>query len=180
MKKKIFKKDIRNYDDAVVKFHNTLNFSALPLSCWDFYAQSFDKTCKVEADIKSLSQLAKNNAWDFDTLIFDEQLKNKEHVVVVTDPHLNIVYATQNIWEMNRYRPSQIIGSKPKMFQGEKTCKNSLKLISNAVKEKKPFETTIINYRKDGSTYNCWIKGQPVFNIAGEVINFIAFEKEVA
>ncbi|MGB3150000.1 MAG: PAS domain-containing protein [Maribacter sp.] len=172
--------DIRNYDDAVVKFHKTLNLNSLPLSSWDFYSQFFDKTCNIAEDIKSLSQFAQNNAWAFDTQIFEEELKNKEHVIVVTDTSLKIVYATQNIWEMNRYIPSQIIGNKPKMFQGEKTCKNSLKLISKAVKEKKPFETTILNYRKDGSTYKCWIKGQPVYNLAGDVINFIAFEKEVA
>ncbi|MFT5737705.1 MAG: hypothetical protein ACI9SG_002055, partial [Maribacter sp.] len=32
----------------------------------------------------------------------------------------------------------------------------------------------------DGSTYNCWINGQPVFNKKGKLINFIAFEREVA
>ncbi len=172
--------ELRNYDDAVVKFHKTLKFNSLPLTSWDYYAPFFEKTCSVAEDINSLSQLALNNAWDFDTLIFEEELKAKEHVIVVTDAHLNIVYATQNMWDMNRYHPKQIIGNKPKMFQGEKTCKNSLKVISNAVRERKPFEAIIVNYRKDGSTYNCWIKGQPILNTAGEVINFIAFEREVA
>lgn len=172
--------ELKNYDDAVIKFTKTLKFNTLPLTSWDYYAQFFEKTCNTAEDIKSLGQLAQNNAWDFDSLIFEEQLEAKEHVIVVTDANLNIVYATKNIWEMNRYHPNQIIGNKPKMFQGEKTCKNSLKVISNAVREKKPFEATVVNYRKDGSTYNCWIKGQPILNTAGEVINFIAFEKEVA
>ena len=180
MKKKIVMGNLRNYDNAVVEFHKSLKFNSLPLSSWDFYAQIFDKSCKIEEDLNSLAKLAHNNAWDFNTLIFKEKLKNKEHVVVVTDVQLNIVYATQNIWEMNRYHTNEIIGNKPKMFQGEETCKNSLKIISNAIRETKPFETTIVNYRKDGSTYNCWIKGQPIFNTDGEVINFIAFEKEVA
>ncbi len=180
MEKKIFMESLRNYDDAVVKFHKGLKFNALPLSSWDFYAQTFDESCKIEYDLNSLKQLAQNNAWDFNAPSFEEKLKSKEHVIVVTDVQLNIVYATQNIWDMNRYHPNEIIGRKPKIFQGEKTCKNSLQIISNAVKQKKSFETTIINYRKDGSQYNCWIKGQPIFNTSGEVINFIAFEKEVA
>ncbi len=172
--------ELKNYDDAVIKFNKTLKFNTLPLTSWDYYAQFFEKTCNTAEDLKSLGQLAENNAWDFDSLIFEEQLEAKKHVIVVTDANLNIVYATKNIWEMNRYHPKQIIGNKPKMFQGEKTCRNSLKIISNAVREKKPFETTVLNYRKDGSTYNCWIKGQPILNKSGEVINFIAFEREVA
>lgn len=173
--------DMKNYDDAVIRFHKTLKLSSIPpLASWDFYAQFFDNTCKLSEDVKSLSTIAKNNSWSFDNDIFEEQLKDKEHVIVVTDANLNIVYATQNIWQMNRYRPEQIIGQKPKMFQGEKTSAASLKVISNAIKAKKPFETTVVNYRKDGSTYNCWIQGQPVFNKKGEVVNFIAFEREVA
>ena len=176
----MFMESLRSYEDAIIRFHKTLRFNALPLSSWDFYAQIFDKSCKTEEDINSLVQLSKNNAWNFNSLIFEEKRKSTEHVIVVTDVHLNIVYASQNIWEMNRYHPNEIIGNKPKIFQGEKTCKNSLKIISNAVKEKKSFETTIVNYRKDGSTYNCWIKGEPIFNTSGEIINFIAFEREVA
>ena len=81
---------------------------------------------------------------------------------------------------MNGYKPEQIIGNKPKMFQGEKTCKKSLSVISSAIKEQRSFETIVTNYRKDGSTYKCWIHGQPVLDNKGKVVNFIAFEREVA
>lgn len=46
------------------------------------------------------------------------------------------------------------------------------------VENKIAFEATILN-RKDGLTYNCWIKGTPIKNKNGDVINFIAFEREV-
>ena len=172
--------NIGNYDDAVRKFYKTLKITQLPVSSWDFYALNFDKACETANDITSLSKLAKESSWKFDQNIFKEQLQQKDHVIVVTDAKLNIVYATKNIWKMNGYRPEQIIGNQPKMFQGEKTCKKSLKLISTAIKEERSFETIVTNYRRDGSTYKCWIHGQPVFNKTGEIINFIAFEREVA
>ncbi|MEN1785297.1 MAG: histidine kinase, partial [Bacteroidota bacterium] len=69
---------------------------------------------------------------------------------------------------------------KPKIFQGEETCENTAAEIKQAVIDRKPFDTVILNYRKDGSTYKCWIKGAPIRNVKGDVVNFIAFEREVA
>lgn len=172
--------NIGNYDDALRKFYKTLKITHLPVSSWDFYSLNFDKVCETANDLLSLSKIAKESSWAFDQKILQEQLQEKDHVIVVTDVKLDIVYATNNIWKMNGYRPEQIIGNKPKMFQGEKTCKKSLALISTAIKEERSFETIVTNYRQDGTTYKCWIHGQPVFNKNGKVINFIAFEREVA
>ena len=157
-----------------------MKINQLPVSLWDFYAIHFDKVCYTADDIISLSKLANENAWGFNQNIFKQEVQEKEHVIVVTDTKLNIVYATNNIWQMNGYRPEQIIGNKPKMLQGEKTCKKSLELISTAIKAEKSFETIVTNYKQDGSTYNCWIHGQPIFDKTGKVTNFIAFEREVA
>ena len=171
---------MKDYDDAVIKFRKSLNYPLLPIVSWDFYAQNFDAMKKSAEDMNVLLALASTNAWKLSTNLLDEKLKADKNVIVVTDPNLTIVFASHNIWDMNQYRPEEIIGQKPKMFQGIKTSKASLKIISDAIKENRPFETTVINYRKDGSTYNCWIEGQPVYNKKGNVVNFIAFEKEVA
>jgi hypothetical protein len=42
---------------------------------------------------------------------------------------------------------------------------------------KEPFEKKVLNYKKNGETYQCLIKGYPVFNSKGDVSHFIAFEK---
>lgn len=172
--------ELKNYDDAVERFRRKLKFNTLPVDSWDFYAQNFDKSCRSSGDVLGLTQLAAKNKWEISENIFEESIQKKNHVIVVTDTNLNIVYATQNIWQMNRYLPEEIMGKKPKIFQGEKTCQQTLKKISGAVREQRPFEENIVNYRKDGETYNCWINGRPVFNTSGELVNFIAFEKEVA
>ncbi|PRX56764.1 PAS domain-containing protein [Flagellimonas meridianipacifica] len=167
------------YDEALCKFYGKLEINSYPLSSLDIYAQHFNKVCKNLSDIKSLATLARQQDWN-KGISLREEILDKDHVVVVTDPKLNIVYATQNIFSMNGYSPEEIIGNKPKMFQGEKTCQETSKQISAAIKQLLPFEATITNYRKNGSIYNCWIKGQPIFNRKGKVVNFIAFEKEVA
>ena len=171
--------EIENYDVAANKFYSSLNIKALPINSWDLYATFFDKVCKMYKDVFLLRNLAINNKWSY-AENFDSEFLQKEHVIVVTDPQLKIVHVTQNMLQMNGYLPQEVIGEKPNMFQGIGTCQETTKAVRMAVKNKKPFEVILINYRKDNSTYKCWIKGEPIFNKIGEVVNFIAYEKEVA
>jgi len=171
--------DTKNYDLAANKFYSSLNIKTLPINSWDLYATYFDNICQAVSDVHALQKLAEGNRWSY-TKNFNEELLEKEHVIVVTDAQLRIVHATKNILNMNGYRPEEILGKKPKMFQGADTCKETSKKIGSAVKNAEPFEAVILNYRKDGSIYKCWIKGEPILNTSGEVVNFIAYEKEVA
>ena len=171
--------EIKNYDVAAHKFHSLLKINSLPIVSWDIYALYYDDLCKKYYDINALSNLSKKNQWSY-VETFREDLLNKKYVIVVTDLQLNIVHATQNILGMNGYRPNEIMGKKPKMFQGVGTCKEKLKIIRLAIEKKQQFQVTILNYRKDGTAYKCWIKGKPIFNKSDEVVNFIAYEKEVA
>jgi len=171
--------EIKNYDAAAYTFYNSLKIKALPIVSWDLYATFFHSVCDMHQDIFLLKNLAKNNKWSYSEN-FDEALLEKKNVIVVTDAQLKIVHATQNMVQMNGYYPEEIIGKKPKIFQGVDTCKKTSNIIRTAINNKRPFEVSLLNYRKDNSTYMCWIKGEPVFNKFGEVVNFIAYEKEVA
>ncbi|WP_394974524.1 PAS domain-containing protein [uncultured Croceitalea sp.] len=171
--------EIQHYDKAAHKFYNGQRFNALPITTWDLFAEQFRITGEGLSDIVKFTKLAEGNKWDA-TIPFKQEILDKNHIVVVTDASLNIVHASQNIHQMNGYTSEELIGKKPKMFQGELTCQETSRKIGKAVRERIPFEATILNYRKDGSTYNCWIKGMPIKDITGKVVNFIAFEKEVA
>lgn len=150
-----------------------------PLLSWDFFAPQFHLISELLKDAHELAQRAEYSRWER-TIDFKKKLLPEDQVIVLTDPSLNIQHATANIYKMNGYLPQELIGKKPKIFQGEKTCAKTNARISKAIKEYKSFEETIINYRKDGSSYRCWIQGEPVFNKEGQLIHFIAFEKEVA
>jgi len=172
--------NLKDYDNAVIKFRKSLTFTMLPVLSWDFYAPNYEEIKRTENDAVSLFNLVSANSWNIDTELLDKKLKADKKVVVVTDSKLNIVFATKNMWNMSQYHPEEIIGKSPKIFQGEMTSQATLKIVADAVRQHKPFEVTVVNYKKDGSMYNCWIEGQPVYDHKGEVVNFIAFEKEVA
>ncbi len=171
--------EIQHYDRAAHNFYQKRTFTALPLTTWDLFAEQFKTTSEGLSDIVQFKKLAETNKWK--TLIsFKNEILDKNHVIVVTDETLNIVHTSQNIHKMNGYTTEELVGKKPKLFQGELTCKETARKIGEAVQNKIPFEATILNYRKDGSTYNCWIKGAPIKDIHGKIVNFIAFEREVA
>ncbi|MGB6153529.1 MAG: PAS domain-containing protein [Pricia sp.] len=170
---------MKDYDNAAHRYYSALDLKSLPLVSWDIYGQHFDALCKNYQDIQALQRLSKDNKWSYPSR-FNEALIQKEHVVLVTDTQLTIVHATHNISAMNGYLPHEVTGRKARMFQGPQTNRKITSDIGKAVKDRLPFEAVITNYRKDGTTYNCWIKGEPIFDTKGELVNFIAYEKEVA
>lgn len=170
---------MKEYDNAAYRYYSALDLKSLPLMSWDIYGLYFDILCKNYDDIIALLRLSEDNKWSH-TSKFNEALLQKEQVILVTDTQLNIVHATHNIVQMNGYSPNEILGKRPKLFQGEGTSKETTGQIRKAIEERIPFEAVILNYRKDGSTYNCWLRGEPVFDTSGELVNFIAYEKEVA
>lgn len=167
---------MRFYDEAAHNYYKKLEVQGYPLHSMDLFAQSFDRISGNLADVNSLTNMALSGKWDKVSNFGDAILK-KDQVIVVTDANLNIVYATQNMVKMNGYQPHEVLGKKPRMFQGEATCRETTSQVSQAIKEQQPFEVILTNYRKDGTTYECHIKSSPVFDKAGKLVNFIAFEK---
>lgn len=171
--------ETRFYDEAVHKFLGEKPLTPYPVNSLEFYVPHFNKVCKSLNDVRGLKELADQGNWQGE-IPFQNEILDKNHVIVVTDEHLKIVFATENIRFMNGYSPEEVIGNSPKMFQGEGTCKKTTQKVSSAIKAQSPFEVVLTNYKKDGSQYNCWIKATPIFNKRGKVVNFIAFEKAVA
>ena len=176
---KEFMQEIRNFDKAANQYYTKLSLNPLPLLSWDIFGQHYQKICSFFNDLADFNILATKNNWKATTEI-KKALLEKDQIVVVTDPELNIVKASHNIFHMNGYTQEEIIGQKPKIFQGPETCKETTAYISKAISQRESFETTVLNYRKDGSAYKCWIKGEPIFDKKGKVVHFIAYEKEVA
>lgn len=172
-------KEIREYDFAAKKFYTKQDFTSLPLESWDLFANAFDALCNNLGELNVLRAMAHANNWK-DSAFIETRLQEEPTVIVVTDAQLQIVHTSKEIYGMTGYRSEEIVGKTPKIFQGEKTCRDTANKIRKAIQEEQMFEATVINYRKDGSTYKCWLQGIPIKNTKGKVVNFIAFEKEVA
>ncbi len=150
-----------------------------PLSCWDIYSTFLESVNQASEDIFKLTELAKSNRWK-NSFDFKKELVTNDHVIVVTKADLTIVHSTHNMREMNGYKNEEVLGKRPNIFQGKDTCKETSARIRKAIQNEQEFEEVLINYKKDGSTYKCWIKGFPIHNTKGDLVNFVALERYVA
>ncbi|MFZ4778770.1 MAG: PAS domain-containing protein [Terrimicrobiaceae bacterium] len=75
---------------------------------------------------------------------------------------------------------SEIRGRKPgSLLQGEQTDPGAVELIREAVRNRRPCVSEMINYHKDGSAYRVHIEIEPLRDEAGEVVGFQATETKL-
>ncbi|HKI62270.1 MAG TPA: PAS domain S-box protein [Mariprofundaceae bacterium] len=100
--------------------------------------------------------------------------------VVVTDLDQKIKWVNPGFTDITGFTYDEVIGRKPGDFlQGPKTEKESVRLLSDAIRNKERVETDITNYRKDGREYILHIEIMPIRDESGEVTELIALESDV-
>lgn len=147
-----------------------------PLLCWDIFMDRMHRRLSLAQDAEDLSNYAKSNNWQVNW-DFNKILCQQEKVIVVTNMKARIVYASGNMIEMNGYSAASVIGKSPSIFQGPETELVYKKMIGQKIKNAEPFEAIITNYKPYGKKYLCAIEGYPVFNLQGDLVNYIAFEQ---
>lgn len=150
-----------------------------PLHTWDIFIYSYKRRMLLKDDLQRLQQIEKQYKWVAPPLPPDYALIWLNKVVMVTTPTLQIIHATENIYDMTGYTPNEVIGNRPSMFQCRDTEEAAKQAIRTGVETHSHFEATITNCKKNGTSYRCHVDGYPVFNQAGVLVNFVAFEKEI-
>ncbi|PKV50014.1 PAS domain S-box-containing protein [Aquimarina sp. MAR_2010_214] len=167
-------KDFFDYDVMMARYYKNMSGNILPLVSWEFYGEHHIVLESFKEDFNTLKKITKN--WNFKRDYYQEFIQ-EQSVIVITNPNLKIVYASQNIQKLSGYSPNEVIGNSPKIFQGKDTCVKTSAKIRSAIENEAPFEVSILNYKKDETPYVCVIKGFPVRDKYGELVNYIAFEK---
>ena len=165
--------DLNVYDKSVAAGSSRL--SKMPLLSWDLYSVFLRNLNGAQHDLSLLNQLSKLYKWNLNLDLSDELQTND--AILVTDAKLQIVFASQGIAAMSGYQPNEVVGNSPKMFQGKETSELKRAEISQAIAAHKPFDAVLVNYRKNGVSYDCHIRSFPIFNKKGELTHFIALEK---
>lgn len=102
--------------------------------------------------------------------------------VVVTDPNLPdnpIVFANPQFWDMTGYPVEETIGYSCRFLQGPETNRETVAEIRNAIAARRTFHGELLNYRKDGTPFWNELTVSPVFDSAGELINFVGLQTDV-
>jgi PAS domain S-box-containing protein len=161
--------------DFFTDFDTNSNSNSVPILCWDFYYESIKELKIFSSDIKKIKQISTRFKWNEIDVDIKKRLVNE--VIVITNPEQKIIFASEGISKMTGYAENEVIDKTPKMFQGPETSKIALQEIRQAIEKQLPFEKTLLNYKKNGETYDCKIQVFPIFNLKGQLCHFIAFEK---
>lgn len=167
--------DSVNYSEFFAEFDTNSNSSSVPLLCWDFHYEYINELKIFTSDLKKIKHISSQFKWNDDHLDIQEHLLNE--VILITNAEQRIIFASDGISKMTGYTEKEVMGKLPKIFQGPGTSTVALQEIRQAIEKQIPFEKTLLNYKKNGETYECKIKGFPVFNLKGKLSHFIAFEK---
>ena len=167
--------DLLDYGESFAQFDVNIDVNSVPILCWDFHYESINELKTFSSDLKKIKHLSTQFKWNDVDLNVSKRLINE--VIVITNKEQKIIFASEGISKMTGYKENEVLGKFPKMFQGKETSKVVLKEIRTAIEKQIPFKKTVLNYKKNGETYDCVIHGFPVFNLKGELSHFIAFEK---
>ncbi|MDB5275850.1 MAG: hypothetical protein JWR61_805 [Ferruginibacter sp.] len=161
-----------------------LNFDMkAPLLSWDVFCGTYNTLMKdaekYQQSVQQMKQIAKVNLWSKEQL--NEALKSiRQFVIVITDPAQQIAFTGPGFEEMTGYSAEEAYGRNPKFLQGPTTNKKNTQTIKQQLTNNKVSETVLENYRKDGKLYLCKIIIKPVVNIRKQLVNYIAYEQEIA
>lgn len=112
-----------------------------------------------------------------------ESTLEKGPCFVITDPALPdnpIVYASPAFCAHTGYKKEEVEGRNCRFLQGAATSKEDVKVIRDAIDNKKACSVRLLNYRKNGSTFiNQFFLAPLLLESSGEVGYYLGVQAEV-
>lgn len=109
---------------------------------------------------------------------YQKSLKNG-FTLILTDLSRTILWTSQSILSLTGYSPTEVLGQKPSMLQGNRTDRFAVDHVRRSLKQATSVKTDLLNYRKNGEAYTCRLTIDPLCNGQGELTHFLAIEYEL-
>lgn len=109
-----------------------------------------------------------------------------QDVIIITEtspldePGPRIIYVNDGVERMTGYKPRDVLGQTPRLFQGPETDRAALKRIRKALEACEPIKEVVVNYCKDGQPFWNEIEIVPIpARRPGERSYFAAVQRDI-
>lgn len=101
-------------------------------------------------------------------------------LIVISDPEGVVIYANPSVTRITGYTIAEAMGSKAGTLWGRQMSKSFYKEMWDTVKvQKQTYRNEILNRKKNGVQYSAAISISPILDRDGEVIYFVAIERDI-
>ncbi len=107
--------------------------------------------------------------------------KQTKYAVIITDLAGKINYVNKSFLKLTGFQESYVLGKKPGEFlQGKETDPKTVKIMSDAIKDRQGFEVDIINYTIKGHKYWTNIQCELLHDRFGKPIGYFSIQAEIS
>ena len=112
----------------------------------------------------------------------DRAIRAVSQGILITDPHQPdnpIIYASPGVERLTGYSVNEVIGRNCRFLQGKDTDPDAVAQVRSAIREGKPCEVELLNYRKNGTPFWNQLLISPVHDEAGHLTHFVGIQTDV-
>ncbi|RYF90940.1 MAG: PAS domain S-box protein, partial [Chitinophagaceae bacterium] len=156
------------------------------ISVYDRTYMEYDEAGNVTRKIGSLMDITRRKQEEQHLKLLESVIINANDAVVITevgavgDPTATkIIYVNQAFTKMTGYSDAEILGQSPTILQGPATDADEVAKLNDALANFRFFETTLVNYKKNGQAFWVNFSVSPVANDNGWYTHWIAIQREV-
>ena len=102
--------------------------------------------------------------------------------ITLSDPNQEdnpIVYANAAFEKISGYSSAETVGKNCRFLQGKDKGQVHVKNIKEAIEERRPIRTDIINHTKDGKLFYNELSISPIYNQGGDLIYFLGIQHDI-
>jgi PAS domain S-box-containing protein len=102
--------------------------------------------------------------------------------IIITDPHQPghpIIYVNAAFEALTGYPAAEVLGRNCRFLQGRDSDPAAVDEIRTAIRDARPVETDVLNYRKDGTPFWNRLSVSPIFDRDGALTHFVGFQADV-
>lgn len=113
----------------------------------------------------------------------DDAIAAASNGIVISDaslPDNPLIYVNPAFLAMTGYAAAEVLGRNCRFLQGDGTDPAAVAELREAIRDARQCQTSILNYRKDGTEFWNEVTVSPVYSPSGEVTHFVGIQTDVS